>query len=139
LSTPPAEQLLPRPPRLRPDGSGYDPRELDRWLQRLYSLLGLFPVPAKAYNIPSVLGVVPSTTVTIVDRVEFLESSAQPQAINSTSTYKEESTSPIFLPREQNSSSTEEGGLSPAFLPREHDGSTVDENKDVLTLYWTGV
>src|ERR1035437_3818212 len=32
---------LPKPPRLQPDGSGYDWREFDRWVQRLYLMLGV--------------------------------------------------------------------------------------------------
>lgn len=35
-----ADQTLPRPPRLLQDGTGYDWKELDRFLQRLYLLLG---------------------------------------------------------------------------------------------------
>ena len=31
---------LPKPPRLRADGGGYDWREFDRWLQRLFLILG---------------------------------------------------------------------------------------------------
>jgi hypothetical protein len=36
-----SQQVLPKPPRLLPDGSGYDWREFDRWMQRVFSLLGL--------------------------------------------------------------------------------------------------
>ena len=35
-----SSQVLPRPPRLLQDGAGYDWKELDRFLQRLYLLLG---------------------------------------------------------------------------------------------------
>lgn len=45
------QQLLPKPPRLLSSESGYDWREFDRWLQRLYLLLG--PQVGTSLNIPS--------------------------------------------------------------------------------------
>jgi hypothetical protein len=50
-----SKQLLPRPPRLLPSGSGYDWREFDRWMQRVYSLIGT-PQNSATYNIPASLG-----------------------------------------------------------------------------------
>lgn len=35
-----SQQVLPKAPRLLPDGTGYDWREFDRWLQRIQTLLG---------------------------------------------------------------------------------------------------
>ena len=49
-----AKQLLPRPPRPLPDGSGYDWREFDRWMQKIYSLIGA-SANDKAYNVPGLL------------------------------------------------------------------------------------
>lgn len=43
--------LLHRPPKLKSDGSGYDWRELDRFLSKIYNLLGLI-YHSKSYNIP---------------------------------------------------------------------------------------
>lgn len=35
-------QALKRPPKLKNDGTGYDWRELDRWMRQLHLLLGAF-------------------------------------------------------------------------------------------------
>ncbi len=48
------KQLLPKPPRLLPDGSGYDWREIDRWFQKIYLLLGA-PSNPDAFNITTTL------------------------------------------------------------------------------------
>jgi hypothetical protein len=51
LTTPADKKLLSRPPRLKPDGSGYaDWYEFDRWVQKVHQLLGLGT--GKSYNIP---------------------------------------------------------------------------------------
>lgn len=47
------KQLLPRPPRLLSVTTGYDWREFDVWLQKLYSLIGM--PQTDAYNIPTSL------------------------------------------------------------------------------------
>ena len=47
------QQLLPKPPRLLPDGSGYDWREFNRWMQNIYNLLGP-PQNDSAVNITTV-------------------------------------------------------------------------------------
>ena len=49
------QQLLPKPPRLLPDGSGYDWREFDRWMQKIYLLLGP-PKDDQLYNITTAGG-----------------------------------------------------------------------------------
>lgn len=49
----PADELLQRPPRLKPDGT-YDPLELDRWFQKLYLLLGK-KGKSESVNIPDEL------------------------------------------------------------------------------------
>lgn len=46
-----AYQVLPRPPRLLQDGSGYDWREFDRWLQKIHSLIGMPQEGSKALNL----------------------------------------------------------------------------------------
>ena len=48
------QQLLPKAPRLLPDGSGYDWREFDRWLQRVQNILGA-PQNSASFNIASLL------------------------------------------------------------------------------------
>lgn len=54
MTTAPATELLPRPPRLKSDGSGYDWHEFDRYLQRLSSLLGTGE-NQKSFNIPTAI------------------------------------------------------------------------------------
>ena len=49
-----SKQLLPRPPQLLPDGNGYDWREFNRWLQRVYALLGV-PQNTQTFNITTPL------------------------------------------------------------------------------------
>jgi hypothetical protein len=51
--TTPDKTLLSRPPRLKADGSGYDWREFDRYLQKIYSMLRLVLGADKSYNIPN--------------------------------------------------------------------------------------
>ena len=46
-----SDQLLTRPPRLLPDGTGYDWKEVDRFFQRLYLLLG--QPSGNSYNVIS--------------------------------------------------------------------------------------
>jgi hypothetical protein len=43
-------QVLSKPPRLMRDETGYDWREFDRWIQRLYLLLGTGDT-SNAYNV----------------------------------------------------------------------------------------
>lgn len=54
MSIPKDQNLLPRPPRLNPDGSGYDWREFDRYLQKIYTMLQL-TYGSKFYNIPEAI------------------------------------------------------------------------------------
>jgi hypothetical protein len=48
------DQLLPKPPRLLSVEAGYDWRDVDRWFQKIWRLLGP-GVDSSAYNIPNVL------------------------------------------------------------------------------------
>jgi len=54
LTTIQIQQLLPKPPRPLADGTGYDWREFDRWMQKIHQLLGT-PV-GQQFNVPSLLG-----------------------------------------------------------------------------------
>lgn len=49
-----AKELLPRPPKLKSDGT-YDPIELDGWFQRIYLLLGQ-KGNGSAFNVPNAVG-----------------------------------------------------------------------------------
>jgi hypothetical protein len=45
------DQALPKVPRVKSDGSGYDWREFDRWIQTIQRLLGAFADGQKAVNL----------------------------------------------------------------------------------------
>ncbi len=63
------QNLLPRPPRLKPDGSGYDWREFDRYLQKVYTMLGLF-VESKVYNVPNEISSLQSSSLSAYEKSE---------------------------------------------------------------------
>lgn len=54
MATTDPRELLVKPPRLLSSGNGYDWREFDRWLQKLYLMLGS-PSENTVYNIPKLI------------------------------------------------------------------------------------
>jgi hypothetical protein len=56
------DELLTRPPHLKSDGSGYDWREYDRWLQKVYAMLRLV-ASTSPYNVPNQIDDIKSTYI----------------------------------------------------------------------------
>ena len=125
MTIPISSQLLPRPPRVKEGGIGYDPKELDRWFLRIHALIGV-PPPTKnplnkPFNIPSAIGGITTGGASLDDRVSELEDTTL-------HTYSDD----VVSTQEH-----EELSLWP-ILSKAQD-STSKENQDILTLYWAGV
>jgi hypothetical protein len=128
------EQALARPPRLKQDGSGYDWREFDRWLQQIQKLLGAYADGQKAINLFS----------GHLDNQSAINVTTVPTGMISTAMGLAGPDNSFLLgmiPNAAGQSSRKDDTLSEvmAMLSGIPETSSRSGNDDILTLYWAGV
>ena len=122
-------EALPKVPRLKNDGSGYDWREFDRWVRQIQLLLGAYSDGDKTVNLFTGHG----------------DNQALISAIGSISTATNTFDGSYLLgiiPTQRDISTKEattEIEQAMAMIPASMTSGTHNESNDILTLYWVGV
>jgi hypothetical protein len=109
------KEALNRPPRVKGDGTGFDWRELDRWLQKVYQLLGTFKDQEDAINLFT--GHLDNQTL-----LNMTEANASSVSTMTGATV-------IVI----------DDTVLLGMAPNQQTISTKDVHDDILTLYWAGV
>lgn len=131
------DQAIPKPPRLiDPSAAGpYDWREFDRFLQRLYALLGNVPVEGNKVNIFNGYLDNLSAMQSPVSLISTVTTTLEDEHSDSTNVF-------AMSPPDNSSSSRDEtsdliaGVMAGTFA---QSATSRNEADDFLTLYWIGV